>query len=89
MQQHLKLGRTVITPNALERLSDEDVSDALRRHSRGDWGDITPADRDENALAMREGFRLFSVYHDRNGAEFWVITEADRTVTTVLMPDDY
>lgn len=89
MEQQLKLGRTVITSEANDRLCGEDVLDALRRHARGDWGDLSPEDREENELSIREGFRIFSVYHDRNGTKFWVITEADRSVTTVLMPEDY
>lgn len=89
MEQQLTLGRTVITSAANDQLCRDDVLDALRRHARGDWGDLRPEDRAENELSMREGFRVFSVYHDRNGTKFWVITEADRSATTVLMPDDY
>ena len=83
------LGRTVITSNALERLTTDDVQIALSRHAAADWGDVCPEDRQENELSLREGFRLFSVYHSAAGAKFWVITEADRSATTVLMPEDY
>ena len=83
------LGRTVITPNALERLHPEDVLASMLRHAAGDWGDCEPDDREENELSLREGFRLMSVYCDRTGIKFWIITEADRSATTVLLPEDY
>jgi len=83
------LGRTVITRNALDRLSSDDVQIALARHAAGDWGDVCPEDRHENELSLREGFRLLSVYQSKAGERFWVITEADRSVTTVLLPEDY
>jgi hypothetical protein len=82
-------GQMVITPNALRRLHPEDVQSALSRHLRGDWGDVTEDDRAENELSLKEGFRLFSVYHDREGKKFWVITESDRSSTCVLLPEDY
>jgi hypothetical protein len=83
------LGQTVITANALERLHPEDALLCLGRHSRGDWGELCEEDRAENARSLAEGGRLFSVYHDRNGAKFYLITEADRSVTTTLLPEDY
>jgi hypothetical protein len=83
------LGRTVATPAVLSALSTGELSIAVNRHQRGDWGDVCPEDREENELALREGFRLFSVYHSKAGTKFWVITEADRSATTVLLPDDY
>lgn len=83
------LGRTVITANALEQLHREDVATSLARHARQDWGDLDPEDRQENELSLKEGFRLLSAYCDRNGIKFWIITEADRSVTTVLLPEDY
>jgi len=84
-----RLGQTVITPNALDRLHQEDVLASLKRHARCDWGDCCPEDAAENDLSLREGFRLLSVYRDRNGEKFWVITEADRSATTILLPEDY
>ncbi len=83
------LGQTVITRNALARLQAEDVYQALARHARGDWGDLDPEDVAENELSITEGCRLLSAYTDRNGMKFWIITEWDRSVTTVLMPEDY
>ena len=83
------LGRTVITANALEELDREDVCRSLGRHHQGDWGNLAPEDVDENELSLKEGFRLLSAYEDRHGRKFWIITEADRSVTTVLLPEDY
>jgi hypothetical protein len=83
------LGTTVITPNAMGALHPTDVSDALRRHALGDWGDVCDEDRTENEFSLDKYLRLFSVYHDRNGTKFWIITEADRSATTILLPEDY
>ena len=83
------LGRVVITSNALERVHPEDLAAALRRHAAGDWGDCCPEDRAENDRALLEGSRLLWVYADRHGERFWIITEWDRSVTTLLLPEDY
>ena len=72
-----------------QTLSLEEIGTALVRHARGDWGDVSTEDRDANESALWDGNRLFSVYHDRNGVKFWIITEADRNTTTVLLPSDY
>ncbi|HWL07294.1 MAG TPA: hypothetical protein VNQ76_02665 [Planctomicrobium sp.] len=82
-------GQVVITRNTLETLTQEEVHTALARHLQGDWGDCDPEDAAENELSLTEGFRLFSVYHTAAQVKFWVITEADRSVTTVLLPEDY
>lgn len=89
MEAKFNLGQLVATPHALSTVHPEDIPLALGRHLRGDWGDCGAEDRAENDLSLREGFRLFSVYHDRNGVKFWIITEADRSATTVLLPEDY
>lgn len=83
------LGRVVITSNALARVHLEDLAASLRRHSAGDWGDCGPEDRAENDRALIKGSRLLSVYADRHGERFWIITEWDRSVTTLLLPEDY
>ena len=83
------LGRTVATPAALAAVSPLDIAAALRRHSSGDWGDVDPDDRAANDAALKSGERLLSVYRSATGTTFWVITEADRSATTVLLPDDY
>ena len=83
------IGRLVSTPGALERVPHEEMLTALSRHIRGDWGDVDEHDRSENELSLKEGFRLLSVYHTRASVKFWIITEADRSATTVLLPEEY
>jgi hypothetical protein len=83
------LGQVVITPAALDALDPQDVTAAIRRHVTGDWGDLDEHDRRENELSLQQGFRLLSAYASQCGTRFWVITEADRSVTTVLLPEDY
>lgn len=85
----VSVGQMVATPNALSKLTHEDTLTALSRHVRGDWGDICEEDRQENELSLKKGFRLLSVYYGANGTKFWIITEADRSMTTVLLPEDY
>lgn len=89
MNPKFPLGETVITPNALAQIGQPDFARALQRHQSGDWGDMCKDDRKENDLSLEKGFRLFSVYHARDHTKFWIITEADRSVTTILMPEDY
>ena len=84
-----RLGQTVITRAALAVLPQLDVLEALGRHARGDWGDVGADDRQANEAALRDGERLLSVYTSSDGRRFWIITEADRSVTTVLLPEDY
>lgn len=82
------LGQVVATANASLRLSTEEVFTALKRHASGDWGNVCPEDSLANDTALQHGGRLFSAYG--HGIDrFWIITEADRTVTTVLLPEDY
>jgi hypothetical protein len=83
------LGQVVSTPNALSQLTGEDILSAIKRHQSGDWGELDEHDRKENELSLKQGFRLLSVYRASNGVKFWIITEADRSVTTVLMPEVY
>ena len=83
------LGQVVATANASLRLSTEEVLTALARHASGDWGDLCPEDRRLNDQALREGTRLLSAYRTVKGVKLWVITEADRSVTTILTPDEY
>ena len=84
-----ELGRVVITANAQEQLVAEDIPKALARHGQGDWGDVCEHDRKENDLSLEKGYRLHSVYYDSNKTKFWIITEADRSSTCVLLPEDY
>ena len=83
------LGQTVATPAALGVLSRTDIVTAFRRHAAGDWGEVDDEDRAANDDALTSGERLLSVYRSANGTAFWVVTEADRSVTTVLLPEDY
>ncbi len=83
------LGRTVITRGALHALQQDDVRNALARHVRGDWGDVCSEDRSANDEALTFGGRLLSAYRTSGGTKFWVITEADRSATTVLLPEEY
>jgi len=84
-----ELGQVVITKGALAELSQADVLNALRRHSTGDWGEICKEDKAENELSLREGFRIFSAYKSVQDVKFWIITEADRSATTILLPEEY
>ena len=88
-ERNFSLGRVVISIAATEKLVPEEIALALSRHARRDWGDVSDSDRQENELSLDNGYRLFSVYHGHDGTKFWIITEADRSVTTVLLPDDY
>ena len=88
-QRTFALGRLVSTPGARDAISTDEMQAAVLRHARGDWGDVGQEDWEENEVALREGFRLFSVYHTEGGAKFWIITEADRSSTTVLLPEEY
>lgn len=84
-----KFGRTFITRGALAALTDLDVFGALRRHGQGDWGNLDAHDRAENEWALVHGERLLSKYRAESGTDFYVITERDRSATTVLLPAEY
>lgn len=85
------LGQVVATPGALQALEDsrQVPGEFLSRHLAGDWGDVPPEDAAENELSLLEGFRLLSSYRTRAGVRLWVITEADRSATTILLPEEY
>lgn len=85
------LGQCVATPGALEALreSEQSILDFLPRHVTGDWGEVCQEDAQENELSLAEGFRILSAYRTRRGEKIWIITEADRSVTTVLLPEEY
>lgn len=85
------LGSIVATPGALEALSKAGMSpiDFLARHQTGDWGDVCDEDAAENEFALGRHLRLFSVYHLNAEVKIWVITEADRSGTTILLPEEY
>lgn len=85
------MGKPVITPAAQATLDAAGISGALllARHMHGDWGDLSVEDLAENELALLTGKRLLSNYALPGGGTVWIITEADRSVTTILLPDDY
>jgi hypothetical protein len=85
------LGRTVATPGALSLLDHAGVnaSTMLIRHQNGDFGDLDEADRVANANAIRNHTRILSAYVLGRGIRIWIITEADRSVTTLLLPEEY
>lgn len=85
------LGRVVATPGALEALerSGQRAAEFLNRHANGDWGEVDEHDRQANDDALANGERLLSVYQTRLGDRIWIITEWDRSVTTLLLPDEY
>jgi hypothetical protein len=85
------LGQVVATKGALAALrhADQSPADFLARHACGDWGEVGEEDEFENELSLREGHRLMSVYTLKGGQRLWIITEADRSVTTLLLPQEY
>jgi hypothetical protein len=85
----LELGQIVATANAVSQLPNSAILIAIGRHCSGDWGDVCEEDRKANEFAFLNGERILSVYHTGTGVKFWIITEWDRSITTVLMPDDY
>jgi len=85
------LGRVVATPGALEALeaAQHDPIELLSRHISGDWGKLDEHDTEQNQLALEQGYRLLSAYVLVSGVKVWVITEADRSTTTLLLPSEY
>ena len=85
------LGQTYITPGAEEALmiAGQTAIEFLRRHMSCDWGELSDDDVQENELSLKKGFRLLSNYRTGKGQQLWIITEADRSATTVLLPAEY
>jgi hypothetical protein len=85
------LGRILATPGALGAMKEAHVHPAtlLLRHAHGDWGDLHRDDIHANELALRRGMRVLSAYVLGNGERVWLITEADRSATTILLPEEY
>jgi hypothetical protein len=86
---NLSGGEIVLTPGVMTSLTPEEFFDALRRHVNGDWGDIDEQDWNANNHALVYGGRILSQYYTDEGTKFWVITEADRSITTFLLPEEY
>ena len=91
--QKFELGTTVATPGAIKLMEEHDVSPTalLIRHVVGDWGDVCDEDKTQNEWALENGERLMSVYRvgDVGSPKLWVITERDRSATTILKPEEY
>lgn len=91
MKALFSLGRVVATPGALEELETLGVTplSLLDRHIAGDWSDMDKEDQQANRQAIKEGSRVFSSYRFPPDTKIWVITEADRSATTILLPEEY
>ena len=87
----LSLGAVVATPGALKALeaAGTSPSELLDRHVAGDWGDVCEDDRELNNQAVADGSRILSAYTLSSGVKIWIITEADRSSTCILLPDEY
>jgi hypothetical protein len=85
------LGRVVATPGALRVLEEANQSpfEFLKRHQAGNWGDVCKEDKEENEFSIRNGLRILSAYRTRLDTRIWIITEADRSATTLLLPHEY
>jgi len=89
--QKFTLGHILATRGAITAFetNQQTPTEFVRRHVNGDWGDLTPEDKEENELSLLEGFRILSAYHLKDGPKIWIITEADRSSTTILLPSEY
>jgi hypothetical protein len=85
------LGQVVATPGALRALerAEQQPAEFLDKHSAGDWGELDEEDKKENDFSVRNGFRILSAYTTSAGDKIWIITEWDRSVTTLLLPSEY
>lgn len=84
-----EFGKVVATPAVLAAVPRSVIDRALAHHLSGDWGDMSDEDKRTNDQALKDGSRIFSAYQVREDTRIWIITEADRSVTTVLLPSDY
>jgi hypothetical protein len=91
MDPNFPLGQVVSTPGALDALAraGQEPWPFIGRHVAGDWGELDEEDRRENELSVKEGFRILSAYRLSDGTKIWIITEADRSSTTILLPEEY
>lgn len=89
--RRVPLGQTVMTPGALCALLSvgKDPAEYVERHRRGDWGEVSDEDKRANDHALEHGERLLSAYRLEDGTRLWIITEANRAFTTLLLPDEY
>ena len=90
----LRLGEVYLSRGVNDRIAeDQDFAEfvlhSLKRHLNGDWGELSEEDKKENDLSLVEGFRILSAYRHKDGTKIWIITEADRFMTTILFPEEY
>ena len=90
----INMGRLLMTRGVNDLVAEDEafakfVMSSLTRHRRGDWGNLTDEDIQENELSLKEGYRLLSAYESEGLPKIWIITEADRSATTILFPDEY
>jgi len=90
----INMGRLLMTRGVNDLVAEDEafakfVMSSLTRHRRGDWGNLTDEDRKENELSLKPGYRLLSAYETNGLPKIWIITERDRSVTTILFPDEY
>jgi hypothetical protein len=90
----INIGRLFMTRGVNDLVAEDEafakfVMSSLTRHRRGDWGNLTDEDKQENKLSLKAGYRLLSAYESEGLPKIWIITEADRSATTILFPDEY
>ena len=90
----INMGRLLMTRGVNDLVAENEafakfVMSSLTRHRRGDWGNLTDEDKQENELSIKDGYRLLSAYEAEGLPKIWIITEADRSATTILFPDEY
>lgn len=85
----LKLGQLYITPGVQENVPALSITEAILRHSNCEWGEVCAEDQAANDRALLHGDRVLSSFTASSGVKFWVITEADRSSTTLLLPEEY
>ena len=85
------LGRVVATPGALSALekAEQLPAELLDRHVNGDWGEVPDADKQENERSVEQGLRILSAYTTSAGDKIWILTEADRSATILMLPEEY
>ncbi len=90
-RKKLELGAVFVTPKASRALMEagESADEFLARHESGDWGEVGSADWKENGLSLCKGFRVFSIYTLSTSEAIWIITQPDRSATTILLPEEY
>ena len=91
MNARFSLGRVYATPGAVEAFNQngQDGIEFLHRHQCGDWGCLSDEDKRENEFSVDKQLRIFSAYKLKNDTKIWIITEADRSATTILLPTEY